>query len=331
MKKIIAAITGIASYVPEYVLTNQELSQLVDTNDEWIMSRVGIKERRIHKGEGGSSELGYRAVNELLRKTGTKPEEIELVICATSNPDYRFPSTASIIAEKSGIKCGFSYDIQAACTGFLVALQAGAAYVQAGIYKKVIVLSAEKMSSMVNYSDRATCPLFGDAAAAVLLEPTEDGIGVIDGVFHSDGIGKDHLIMLGGGSARPATQETLDNKEHYLFQDGRVVFKHAVADMSESTGDIMRRNNLTSEDVAWFIPHQANNRIIEAVAERVSVPHEKIMVNILNYGNTSAASIPLCLAENESLLKKGDNLVLAAFGAGFTWGAIYLKWAYDAK
>lgn len=327
-----AIITGVASYVPDYVLTNEELSTMVDTNDEWIMTRVGIKERRILKGEClGSSELGYRAVDELLRKTSTKPEEIELVICATSNPDYRFPSTASIIAEKSGIKNAFSYDIQAACAGFLVSLQAGAAYIKSGLYKKIIVLAAEKMSSMTNYQDRSTCPLFGDAAAAVLLEPTTEDLGVIDSLMRTDGIGLPHLIMKAGGSVYPATHESVDNKEHYIYQEGRSVFKHAVSDMSDVTEEIMKRNGLDLNSLDWFVPHQANNRIIEAIASRIQMPHDKVMVNIQKYGNTSASSIPLCLAEWESQLKKGDNIVMSAFGAGFTWGAIYLKWAYDAK
>ncbi|MCP9612545.1 beta-ketoacyl-ACP synthase III [Coprobacter tertius] len=327
-----AVITGVASYVPDYVLTNEELSQMVDTNDEWITTRVGIKERRILKGEGmGSSELGYRAVNELLEKTRTKADDIELVICATSNPDYRFPSTASIIAEKSGLKHCFGYDIQAACAGFIVALQAGAAYVKSGLYKKVIVLAAEKMSSMTNYTDRSTCPLFGDAAAAVLLEPTDEDTGVIDAVFRTDGIGLPHLIMKAGGSAYPATHESIDNMEHYVYQEGRAVYKHAVSDMLEASLEVMKRNNLDVNTLDWFIPHQANARIIEAIAGRIEIDPKKVVINIEKYGNTSAASIPLCLSEWEDKFKKGDNLVLAAFGAGFTWGAVFLKWGYNKK
>ena len=327
-----AKITGIASYVPDYVLTNQELSQMVDTNDEWITTRVGIKERRILKKEGaGSSELGYHAVARLLEKTGTRPEEVELIICATSNPDYRFPSTASIIAEKLGIKTTYGYDIQAACAGFIVALQAGAAYIQAGIHKKVIVVAAEKMSSMTNYKDRSTCPLFGDAAACVLLEPTDEEVGVIDGSMHTDGIGLHHLIMNAGGSVLPASHETVDNDDHYVYQDGRFVFKHAVADMISSSDSVMKRNNLTIDDIDYVVPHQANLRIIEAIAERFKVPAEKMLINIQKYGNTSAASIPLCLAEYESKFKKGDKFILTAFGAGFTWGALYLIWGYNAK
>ena len=327
-----AKITGIASYVPDDILTNEELTQMVDTSDEWITTRVGIKERRILREEGtGSSDLGARALKSLIEKTGVDPKEIEVVICATSNPDYRFPSTASIIAEKAGIKTTYGYDIQAACAGFLVALQAGAAYIQAGLYKKVVVIAAEKMSSMVNYKDRNTCPLFGDAAACVLLEPTEEEVGVMDSVFHTDGIGLPHLVMIGGGSVRPASHTTIDKGEHYVYQDGRFVFKHAVADMISSSDDVMHRNNLTIDDINYVVPHQANLRIIEAIAERINIPAEKLLINIEHYGNTSAASIPLCLAEFEHKFKKGDKFILTAFGAGFSWGAVYLTWAYDAK
>ena len=327
-----AKISGVASYVPDDILNNEDLAQMVDTSDEWITTRVGIKERRILRQEGaGSSELGARALQSLIEKTGVNPGEIELIICATSNPDYRFPSTASIIAEKVGIKTTYAYDIQAACAGFIVALQAGAAYIQAGIHKKVVVIAAEKMSSMINYKDRNTCPLFGDAAACALLEPTEEEIGVMDAVFHTDGIGLPHLVMTAGGSVRPASHTTIDKNEHSVYQDGRFVFKHAVADMIESSDNIMRRNNLTIEDIDYLIPHQANLRIIEAIAERFNVPSEKLIVNIQHYGNTSAASIPLCLSEFEHKFKKGDKLILTAFGAGFTWGALYLVWGYDAQ
>lgn len=327
-----AKVTGIASYVPDDILTNEELAQMVDTSDEWITTRVGIKERRILKEVGaGSSDLGARALQSLIEKTGVDPKEIELIICATSNPDYRFPSTASIIAEKVGIKTTYSYDIQAACAGFIVALQAGAAYIQAGLHKKVVVMAAEKMSSMVNYKDRNTCPLFGDAAACVLLEPTDEECGVMDSVFHTDGIGLPHLVMTAGGSVRPASHTTVDKNEHYVYQDGRFVFKHAVADMISSSDTIMQRNGLTIENVDYVIPHQANLRIIEAIAERFNIPEEKLLVNIQHYGNTSAASIPLCLAEYEKQFKKGDKFILTAFGAGFTWGALYLVWGYDAK
>lgn len=323
-----AKITGIASYVPDYVLTNDELSQMVDTNDEWITTRVGIKERRIQKGEGlGSSHMGKIAVERLLANTGTNPDDIDLVICATSNPDYRFPSTASIIAHKAGLNNCYAYDIQAACAGFIVALQAGSAYVRAGMYKKVIVIAAEMMSSMTNYDDRTTCPLFGDAAACVLLEPTEEqGVGVIDGVFHVDGEGLPHLVMKAGGSAYPASHATVDAHEHFVYQEGRAVYRHAVTDMLTSSQDILKRNNLTVDKIDWFIPHQANLRIIEAVGSRLGIADDKVLVNIQYRGNTSAASIPLCIDENKDKLKKGDKLVLTAFGAGFTWGAMYVVW-----
>ncbi len=327
-----AKITGIASYVPDYVLTNDELSRMVDTNDEWITTRVGIKERRILKGEGtGSSDLGAKAMAELLKKTGVAPEEVDLLICATSNPDYRFPSTASVILEKLGIKTAFGYDIQAACAGFITALQVGAAYVKSGTYKHVVVMAAEKMSSMVDYTDRSTCPLFGDAAACAMLEPTDEEVGVMDAVMHTDGVGLPHLLMKAGGSVRPASAETVANGEHYVYQEGRAVYKHAVTDMLTSSERVMERNGLTVDTIDYFIPHQANLRIIEAIVDRVKLPEEKLIVNIQKYGNTSAASIPLCLAEFESRFKKGDKIVLTAFGAGFTWGALYLVWGYDAK
>ncbi|MBE6307225.1 MAG: ketoacyl-ACP synthase III [Bacteroidaceae bacterium] len=326
-----AKISCVTSYVPDDILSNEELAQMVDTSDEWITTRVGIKERRILREEGtGSSDLGARALQALIDKTGIDPKEIELIICATSNPDFRFPSTASIIAEKVGIKTTYGYDIQAACAGFLVALQAGAAYIQAGLYKKVVVIAAEKMSSMVNYKDRNTCPLFGDAAGCVLLEPTEEETGVMDTIFHTDGMGLPHLVMTGGGSVRPASHTTIDKNEHYVYQDGRFVFKHAVADMISSSSTIMQRNQLTIDDVDYVIPHQANLRIIEAIAERFNIPEEKMLVNIQHYGNTSAASIPLCLSEFEHRFKKGDKLILTAFGAGFTWGAVYLVWDYNS-
>ena len=323
-----ARITGIASYVPDYILTNDELSTMVDTNDEWITTRVGIKERRIQKGEGlGSSHMGVIAVNRLLENTGCKPEDIDLVICATSNPDYRFPSTASIIAHQCGLNHCYAYDIQAACAGFIVTLQAATAYIRSGMYKKVIVVAAEMMSSMTNYEDRTTCPLFGDAAAAVLVEPTEEpNVGVIDGVFHVNGEGLSHLVMKAGGSAYPATQETVARREHFVYQEGRAVYKHAVTDMLTSSQDIMKRNNLTVDDIDWFVPHQANLRIIEAVGDRLGINPDKVLVNIQYRGNTSAASIPLCLDENKDKLKKGDKIVLTAFGAGFTWGAMYIVW-----
>lgn len=323
-----AIISGIASYVPDDILDNDMLSKMVDTNDEWITTRVGIKERRILKESKGSSYLGIKAVEKLLAQTGTKPEDVELLICATSNPDYRFPSTASIICKGTGLKNAYAYDIQAACAGFIVALEDAAAYIKSGLRKKVIVVAAEKMSSMVNYNDRATCPLFGDGAGCVLVEPTDDpSLGVMDGVFHVDGSGLEHLVMWGGGSAEPTTQETLDAGKHFLYQEGRNVYKNAVTDMFTSTIDVMNRNGLTGETIDYLVPHQANLRIIEAVGSRVKIPEEKVLVNIQKYGNTSAASIPICLDEFKGQLKKGDKIVLTAFGAGFTWGALYLVWA----
>lgn len=322
-----ARISGVASYVPDDILDNEMLSKMVDTSDEWITTRVGVKERRILKKEGaGSSYMGIKAVNSLLEKTGTKPEEVDLLICATSNPDYRFPSTGSVIAEGCGLKNAYAYDIQAACAGCIVALEDGAAYVKSGLRKKVVVVAAEKMSSMVNYDDRTTCPLFGDAAAAMLLEPTEKEVGVMDGVFHVDGIGRDHLLMRAGGSVLPASHETVDAGDHFVYQDGRFVYKHAVTDMLNSTLEVCERNGLTMETVDYLIPHQANMRIIEAVASRAGIAPEKVLVNIEYRGNTSAASIPLCIAENQDKLKLGDKLVLTAFGAGFTWGALYVIW-----
>ncbi len=326
-----AKISGIASYVPDDVLDNEMLSKMVDTNDEWIITRVGIKERRILKDESkGSSYLGTKAVERLLESTSTKPEEIDLVICATSNPDYRFPSTASVIAYETKLTTAYAYDIQAACAGFIVTMQAARAYIQSGLYKKVIVVTAEKMSSMTDYEDRATCPLFGDAAAAVLVEPTEENLGVIDGEFHIDGSGLPHLLMKAGGSARPASAETVAAREHFIYQEGRVVYKNAVRDMLSSTLSVMQRNNLTVEEVDWLVPHQAHLRIIEAVSSRAKFDSEKVLVNIQHYGNTSAASIPLCLDEYKHKLKKGDKIMMTAFGAGFTWGAMYLIWAFDS-
>ena len=326
-----AKISAIASYVPDDILDNEMLSQMVDTNDEWITTRVGIKERRVLKDvDKGSSFLGIKAVAKLLEDSGTDPLEVDLLICATSNPDYRFPSTASIIAYNTGLSNAYAYDIQAACAGFIVTMQAARAYIQGGLYKKVIVVAAEKMTSMVDYEDRATCPLFGDAAAAVLVEPTEENVGVIDGEFHVDGSGLTHLVMKAGGSARPASIETVKAREHFVFQDGRTVYKNAVRDMLSSTLSVMERNNLTVEEVDWLVPHQANLRIIEAVANRTKIDNSKVLVDIQKYGNTSAASIPLCLDDYKHTLKKGDKIMMTAFGAGFTWGAMYLIWAFDS-
>lgn len=323
-----AKISGIASYVPDDILDNEMLSKMVDTTDEWITTRVGIKERRILKLEGeGSSYLGAKAVEKLIADYGVNPDEIELVICATSNPDYRFPSTASVIIDRTKLKNAYGYDIQAACAGFLVGLQDATAYIRSGIYKKVLVVCAEKMSSMVNYEDRTTCALFGDAAAAVLVEPTDEpGMGVIDAVLHVDGSGRENLLMKAGGSVKPTTHATVDAGENFLYQEGKQVYKNAVTDMYNSSLDVMKRNNLTVDDVDYLIPHQANLRIIEAVSSRAGFPDSKVLVNIEHYGNTSAASIPLCIDEYKGKLKKGDKLLLTAFGAGFTWGAMYLVW-----
>lgn len=324
-----ARISALASYVPDDILDNDMLSKMVDTNDEWITTRVGIKERRIlHKDGAGSSYMGIKAVNKLLAENpSAKAEDIDLLICATSNPDYRFPSTASIIAYHTGLTGAYAYDIQAACAGFIVALQDATAYIRSGIYKNVLVVCTEKMSSMIDYTDRSTCALFGDGAAAALVQPTEQpDTGVIDGLFHVDGSGLEHLVMLGGGSAHPTTQETLDKKWHFLRQDGRHVYKNAVTDMLTSTQDIMKRNKLGVNDIDYIIPHQANLRIIEAVAQRAGIPMDKVLVNIQYRGNTSAASIPICLDEYKHTLKKGDKIILTAFGAGFTWGAMYIVW-----
>jgi 3-oxoacyl-[acyl-carrier-protein] synthase-3 len=330
MEKIRAAITGINAWVPEYILNNHELSTMVDTSDEWIMQRVGIKERRILKGEGlGSSDMGDKAVKGLLEKTNTSPDEVDLLICATVTPDMAFPATANIISDKVGIKNAFSFDIGAACSGFLFALQTGATFVESGRYKKVIIVGADKMSSITDYTDRTTCPLFGDASAAVLLEPTNEEYGIMDHIFHVDGSGRKYLHMKAGGSARPASHETVDAKEHYIYQEGQSVFKFAVTNMADIAAEIMAKNNLKAEDIAWLVPHQANLRIIDATGRRMGIPPEKVMINIQNYGNTTAATIPLVLWEFESKLKKGDNIILAAFGGGFTWGSIYLKWAFD--
>ncbi|WP_297073438.1 beta-ketoacyl-ACP synthase III [uncultured Duncaniella sp.] len=322
-----ARISGLASFAPDDILDNDMLSKMVDTNDEWITTRVGIKERRILREPGkGSSYLGIKAVEKLLERTGTKPEEVDLLICATSNPDYRFPSTGSVIAHQLGLKNAYAYDIQAACAGFLVALEDGSAYVRSGLRKKVVVVAAEKMSSMTNYQDRATCPLFGDGAGAMLLEPTEENVGIIDGVFHVDGEGLEHLWMPAGGSVLPASHETVDAQQHYVIQDGRNVYKNAVTDMLESSLEVMKRNDLTVDNIDWFVSHQANLRIIEAVGSRLGIDNDKVLVNIEKYGNTSAASIPLCLDEYQDRLKKGDRIILTAFGAGFTWGAMYIVW-----
>lgn len=329
MSKITAAITGVNGWAPEYRLTNEELSTMVDTNDEWITTRTGIKERRILKGDGlGTSDIGVNAINGLLEKKNMSADEIDLIICATATPDMVFPSTACVIADKVGAKNAFAFDLMAACSGFLYALTTASKYVESGAYKKVIVVGADKMSSIVDYEDRQTCVIFGDGAGAVLLEPNEDGLGVQDAILKSDGAGREFLHMKAGGSVKPASHESVDAKEHFVYQDGQTVFKFAVTNMADVSAEIMERNNLTGDDVAWLVPHQANKRIIDATARRMGVGTEKVMLNIQKYGNTTNGTIPLCLWEWEDKLKKGDNLVLAAFGGGFTWGSIYLKWAY---
>ncbi len=327
-----AKISGIASFTPDDILDNEMLSKMVDTNDEWITTRVGVKERRILRQEGkGSSFLGIKAVEKLLKECAVEPGEVDLLICATSNPDYRFPSTASVIAHECGLDKAYAYDIQAACAGFIVTMQAARAYIQSGLYRRIIVVAAEKMSSMTDYEDRSTCPLFGDAAAAVLVEPTEEPVGIVDGDFHVDGTGLPHLLMKAGGSVKPATAETVAAREHFIYQEGRAVYKHAVRDMLQSSLTVMKRNNLTVDEIDWFVPHQANLRIIEAIAGRIDIDPAKVLVNIQHYGNTSAASIPLCLDEYKNRLRKGDKIVMTAFGAGFTWGAMYLIWAIDPR
>jgi 3-oxoacyl-[acyl-carrier-protein] synthase-3 len=332
MEKIRAAITGIHAWVPEYVLTNAELEKMVETNDEWITTRSGIKERHIMREPGkGTSDIGIPAVKGLLEKTGTNPEDIDLLICATVTPDYAFPATANIIADKAGLKNAWSFDINAACSGFIYALHTGTKFIEGGTHKKVIIVGAEKMSMMVDYTDRATCVLFGDGAGAILLEPTTEEVGVMDAILRADGSGRQYLYQKGGGAVKPASQETVDLREHFIYQEGQAVFKFAVKGMADVSVEIMEKNNLKSKDIAYLVPHQANLRIIDATARRMGLDKEKVMINIDKYGNTTSATIPLCIWEWEDKLKKGDNLVLSAFGGGFTWGAILVKWAYDPK
>jgi 3-oxoacyl-[acyl-carrier-protein] synthase-3 len=332
MTKTTAAITAVSGWVPDYVLTNEELEKMVDTNDEWITSRTGIKERRILKGEGlGSSDLAVNAINLLLEKRGIGAEEIDLIICATATPDMMFPSTACIIADKIGAKNAFGYDLMAACSGFLFSVSTASKYIETGTYKKIVVVGADKMSSIVDYEDRQTCIIFGDGAGAVLLEPDTEGFGVQDSILKSNGEGRHYLKMEGGGSVNPASYATIDAKQHYIHQEGQTVFKFAVKGMADVSEEIMKKNNLTGDDIAWLVPHQANKRIIDATANRMGVGTDKVMLNISKYGNTTNGTIPLCLWEWESQLNKGDNIILAAFGGGFTWGSIYLKWAYDSK
>ena len=330
MGKIRAAITGVHGYVPDYILTNDELATMVETSDEWITTRTGIKERRLLKGEGkGTSIIGIEAAKGLLEKTGTDPKEIDLVICATVTPDMVFPSTANVISWEIGAVNAFSYDISAACTGFIYGLTTAMQFIQAGTHKKVIVIGADKMSSIIDYTDRTTCIIFGDGGGAALLEASENDLGIIDAANHSDGSGVEFLSMKAGGSRYPPTHETIDAREHYVRQDGATVFKFAVTRMADVAVEIMERNGLVAEDVDWLVPHQANKRIIDATAHRMGIGEEKVMININRYGNTTAGTIPLLLWDYESQLKKGQNVILAAFGGGFTWGAMYVKWAYN--
>jgi 3-oxoacyl-[acyl-carrier-protein] synthase-3 len=329
MSKIHAAITAVHGYVPEYILTNKELESIVDTTDEWIVSRTGIKERRILKGEGlGVSDMAVHAVNGLLEKRGISAEELDLIIFCTTTPDLPFPASANILGAKIGAKNAWGYDLNAACSGFIYGLSTGAQFIEAGKHKKVLVVGGDKMSSIVNYQDRTTCIIFGDGCGAVLLEPNEEGNGVMDSILKSDGNGMPYLHQKAGGSARPASHETVDANEHVVYQEGQAVFKFAVTNMANVAAEIMDRNGLTSDDVTWLVPHQANKRIIDATSSRMGVGSEKVMVNIDRYGNTTNGTIPLCLWEWESQLHKGDTLILAAFGGGFTWGSVYLKWAY---
>src|SRR4051812_9678569 len=329
MNRLTAAITAVGGYVPETKLTNADLEKMVETTDEWIKSRTGIEERRILKEPGkGSSDLAVPAIQQLCEKRGISPEEIEVIICCTVTPDMVFPATANIISDKLGAKNAWGFDLGAACSGFLYALSTGAALIESRRYKKVVVVGVDKMSSIIDYSDRQTCIIFGDGAGAVLLEPNHEGFGVQDSILKSDGSGRAYLHMKAGGSVKPPSAETVANKEHYVYQEGQAVFKFAVKGMADVSAELLERNNLTGEDIAWLVPHQANKRIIDATADRMGLPHEKVMLNIQRYGNTTAATIPLCLWEWRTKLNKGDNIVLAAFGGGFTWGATLVKWAY---
>ena len=329
MNKIHAAITGVQGFVPKDVLSNEDLAKMVDTSDEWIITRTGIKERRIMK-DGASSDMAAQAVQALLKKTNPDPAEIELVVLATVTPDYPFPSTANVLCDKVGMSNAWSFDLNAACSGFIYALSTASQFIETGKYKKVIVVGVDKMSSIIDYEDRTTCVIFGDGAGAVLLEPNQEGLGVQDFILHSDGSGREFLVQPAGGSMNPASIATVENRQHFVKQEGKQVFKFAVTNMAEVSAAIMEKNNLTSDDVAWLVPHQANLRIIDATANRMGLPKEKVMINIQKYGNTTAGTLPLCLWDYEKQLKKGDNIVLSAFGGGFTWGAVYLKWAYNS-
>lgn len=331
MEKINAIITGVGGYVPNYILDNEEMSRIVDTSDEWIMQRIGVKTRHILKPEQGSgtSYMMTRSVQQLLRKTGAAPESIELVICATTTPDYHFPSTASLVIGQCGLKNAFGFDMEAACAGFLYVLEVGASFIRSGRYKRIVLCGGDHMSSMTNYEDRNTCPIFGDGAACVMMEASTEDLGLVDGIYHVDGKGYDNLHMAAGGSAKMPSHETVDAREHFVYQEGRAVYKHAVIDMVSAVRDIMKRNNLAADDVNWLVPHQANINIEVSVAEKAGISRDHVMVNIDHMGNTSGGTLPLALWEYESQLKKGDKVVFTAFGAGFTWGASYLIWAYD--
>ena len=329
MNKITAAITGVQGYVPEHVLSNEDLTKIVDTSDEWITTRTGIKERRIMKN-GASSDMAAEAVKSLLKKKNIDPLEIELVVLASVTPDHLFPSTANILCDKVGMTNAWGFDLLAACSGFLFALTTASQFIENGRYKKVLVVGVDKMSSIVDYTDRTTCIIFGDGAGVVLLEPNEEGFGIQDHILRTDGSGREFLIQQGGGSVNPATIDSVEKKMHFVKQEGLQVFKFAVTKMADVSAEIMERNNLSSEDVAWLVPHQANLRIIDATANRMGVSNDKVMINIQKYGNTTAGTLPLCLWDYEKQLKKGDNIILSAFGGGFTWGSIYLKWAYNS-
>jgi 3-oxoacyl-[acyl-carrier-protein] synthase-3 len=329
MKKIHAAITGVNGFVPEHVLSNEDLAKIVDTSDEWITTRTGIKERRIMR-EGASSDIALHAVQGLLKKTNTNPLDVELVILATVTPDFPFPSTANVLCDKAGMTNAWGFDLNAACSGFIYALSTGAQFIETGRYKKVVVVGVDKMTSILDYQDRTTCVIFGDGGGAVLLEPNEEGLGVQDFILRSDGAGRQFLVQPAGGSMNPASIQTVESRMHYVKQEGKQVFKFAVTNMAEVSAEIMENNQLTAEDIAWLVPHQANLRIIDATADRMGITKDKVMINIQKYGNTTAGTLPLCLWDYESQLKKGDNIILSAFGGGFTWGAVYLKWAYNS-
>jgi 3-oxoacyl-[acyl-carrier-protein] synthase-3 len=332
MEKIKVAITGVGGFVPDYILTNEEISKMVDTSDQWIMERIGIKERHILKGEDkGTSYMGAKAVNELLAKTKTSPDEVDMLICGIVTPDMQFPATANIISDKTGIKNAFGFDMNAGCSSFLYALVTASKFIESGTHKKVIVVGADKMSSITDYTDRATCPIFGDGAGAVLLEPTTEDCYIEDSILQVDGSGRKYLHQVAGGSAKPASHETINAREHFIYQEGQPVFKAAVKDMADVSVKMMEKHNISPDNLTWFVPHQANLRIIKATARRMGIREEKVMINIQRYGNTTSATLPLCLWEWEKKLKKGDKIILSTFGAGFTWGSVYLKWAYNGN